>query len=59
MVGTRRQGEVINSMGNEESKELIYPYDPWTRTKGGNVGGQGMQGRGAQRGDKIQDNRNP
>ena len=39
-----RQGEVRNSMGNGEAKELTcttHGHD-----KGGNTGGRGVQGRG-------------
>ena len=40
-----RQGEVKNTMGNGEAKELIGTTHGH-ELKGGNVGGRGVQGRG-------------
>ena len=40
-----RQGEVKNSMGNEEAKELIFMICGH-ELRGENDGGRGVQGRG-------------
>ena len=45
MVGKNRQGEVKNSIGNGEAKELIC-MTHGHELKGGNAGGRGVQGGG-------------
>ena len=44
MVGTNRQGEVKNGVGNEEAKELICMTHGHELRVGGDAGGMGMQG---------------
>ena len=49
-----KQGEVQNSIGNGEAKELICTtHAHELRGVGGNPGGRGMQGKGGQRGEKM------
>ena len=48
-----RQGEVQNSMGNGEAKELISTIHEHERRGCGNAGGSGVQDRGGIQGEKI------
>ena len=53
-----RQGDVKNSIRNGEATERMC-MTHGHELRGGLLDGGRMQGRGAQRGDKIQDNRKP
>ena len=53
MVGTKIEGEVKNSIGNGEAKELICRTHGHELRLGGDAGGWGLQGRGGERGENI------
>ena len=47
------QGEVKNSIGNGEAKELTFMVHGHELRGQGNAGGRGLQGRGESRGEKM------
>ena len=58
MVGTNRQEEVKNSIGNGEAKELVCTTNGHELRRGGNVGGNGIPGRRAMKGTEKWGNYN-
>ena len=52
MLGTNRQGEVKNSIGNGEAKEFICMTHGHELNKGGDVGWRGCAGQRGVKGEK-------